>query len=75
LAFFSKKKDECFKQIKLTIEDTAYENRNANLFTKVEFDEIVAKLQSELEDTVQTELQMFYRMSGVMVQMLMFEAE
>ena len=44
LAFFSKKKDECANQIKLTIEDTAYENRNANLFTKVEFDEIVAKL-------------------------------
>ena len=44
LSFFAKKKDECFGQIKLTIEDTAYENRNANLFTKVEFDEIVSKL-------------------------------
>ena len=35
----------------------------------------MGKLKQELEETVTNELQMFYRMSGVMVQMLMFEAE
>ena len=35
----------------------------------------MTKLEEELEETVKSELQMFYRMSGVMVQMLMFEAE
>lgn len=32
-------------------------------------------LSKDMEETVNNELQMFYRMSGVMVQMLMFEAE
>ena len=75
LSFFSKKKDECFKQIQLAIEDTKYEQRNTKLFTAVDFEEIMNKLSSEMEDAVTSELTVFYRMSGVMVQMLMFDAE
>ena len=40
----------------MTIEDTKYEQRNANLLTKVEFDEIMAKLTEELEESVKSEL-------------------
>ena len=32
-------------------------------------------LSKEMEQTVKDELTIFYRMSGVMVQMLMFDAE
>lgn len=46
-----------------------------DLFTKMEFDDIIAKLKDEMEDVVKAELATFYRMSGVMIQMLMFEAE
>lgn len=75
LDFFSKKKDECFKQIQLSIEDTKYEQRNTKLFTAVDFEEIMSKLSSEMEEAVSSELTVFYRMSGVMIQMLMFDAE
>ena len=33
------------------------------------------KLQTEMESTVRAELEMFYRMSGVFIQMLMYDAE
>lgn len=33
------------------------------------------KMQQEIEETVKSEVQMLYRMSGVMVQMLLYEAE
>ena len=35
----------------------------------------MAKLSQEMEEIIKSELGMFYRMSGVMVQMLLFEAE
>lgn len=57
------------------MEDAQYEQRNNNIITKVEFEEIMAKLGQELEETVTNEIGMYYRMSGVMVQMLLFEAE
>ena len=53
--------------MKLAIEDAAYEQRNVNLFTKVDFEEIMTKLQKDMEETVSNEFSMFYRMSGVMV--------
>ena len=46
-----------------------------DLFTKIEFDEIMSNLEKDMEEIVKQELTIFYRMSGVMVQMLMFEAE
>ena len=57
------------------MEDAQYEQRNNNIITKVEFEEIMAKLGQELDETVTNEIGMYYRMSGVMVQMLLFEAE
>lgn len=75
LAFFAKKKDECCKQVSLALEDAQYEQRNTQLFTKVDFDDIMTKLQAEVNETVNNEVQRFYRMSGVMVQMLLYEAE
>ena len=33
------------------------------------------RIQADIKEVVESELQMFYRMSGVMVQMLMFNAE
>ena len=56
LNFFAKKRDECFHQVKLAIEDVSYENRNTQLFTKVDFDEMMSKMQTDLEETVKSEL-------------------
>lgn len=35
----------------------------------------MAKMQQDVNETVNNEVQIFYRMSGIMVQMLLFEAE
>lgn len=35
----------------------------------------MSKMQADLKETVTQELQMFYRMNGVMIQMMMSEAE
>jgi len=59
----------------LSLEDLKYEHRNTKLFTAIDFEEIMEKLSKEMEETVKNELTVFYRMSGVMVQMLMFDAE
>mmetsp|Transcript_16335 Transcript_16335/g.15677 ORF Transcript_16335/g.15677 Transcript_16335/m.15677 type:complete len:100 (+) Transcript_16335:18-317(+) len=38
-------------------------------------DGVFEKIHNEVEQTVRAELEMFYRMSGVFIQMLMFTAE
>jgi len=38
-------------------------------------EKVFERMQSEMETTVRQELEMFYRMSGVFIQMLMYEAE
>ena len=45
------------------------------LFTAHEFNDIMDKLSKEMEETVEKELTILYRQSGVMVQMLMLDAE
>lgn len=37
--------------------------------------EVVQDMEEEMRTTFKTELEIFYRMSGVMMQMIMFEAE
>ena len=45
------------------------------IFTKNDMQAAFSKLRGEVELTVRQELEMFYRMSGVFVQMLMHDAE
>lgn len=45
------------------------------LFTKTDLEKVFDRLQGEMETTVRQELETFYRMSGVFIQMLMYEAE
>lgn len=59
----------------MTIDDTSFEQRTQTIITKVGFDEIMDKLKTELEEVVRQELQIFYRMSGIMVQQMLFDAE
>lgn len=59
----------------MAIEDAQYENRNTQLFTKVDFDEIMSKMQTDLNEVVKEEINIIYRMNAVMIQMLLFEAE
>ena len=37
--------------------------------------EVVADMEEEMSRTFRAELEMFYRMSGIMIQMIMFDAE
>ena len=75
LRFFDKKKEECLKQVEIVMEDCQSDVSDQKLFTKMDFDELMEKVSLEIKDVMKQELQMFYRMSGVMVQMLMLSAE
>ena len=76
LSFFNLKKEQCNKQVKLAIEDTKDEClKQTAIFTKQDLEKTFERMQSEMELTVRQELETFYRMSGVFIQMLMFEAE
>ncbi len=62
--------------MKLAIEDTKDEClQQSAIFTKQDLEKVFERMQSEMETTVRQELEMFYRMSGVFIQMLMYEAE
>ena len=62
--------------MKLAIEDTKDEClQQTAIFTKQDLEKVFERMQSEMETTVRQELEMFYRMSGVFIQMLMYEAE
>ena len=37
--------------------------------------EVLADMEQEMRSTFKSELEMFYRMSGIMMQMIMFDAE
>ena len=37
--------------------------------------QVLEDMESEMRDTFKAELEMFYRMSGVMMQMIMFDAK
>ncbi len=37
--------------------------------------EVLDDMQQEMRTTFKSELEMFYRMSGIMMQMIMFDAE
>lgn len=62
--------------MKLAIEDTKDEClQQSAIFTRQDLEKVFERMQSEMETTVRQELEMFYRMSGVFIQMLMYEAE
>ena len=48
---------------------------SVNLFSKSEMLQVLEDMEREMRDTFKAELEMFYRMSGVMMQMIMFDAE
>jgi len=52
-----------------------YRNSGKNLFSKDEMLEVLDDMQQEMRTTFKSELEMFYRMSGIMMQMIMFDAE
>jgi hypothetical protein len=62
--------------VKLAIEDTKDEClQQSAIFTKQDLEKVFERMQSEMENTVRQELEMFYRLSGVFIKMLMYEAE
>ena len=54
---------------------TSLYSSSVNLFSKSEMLQVLEDMESEMRDTFKAELEMFYRMSGVMMQMIMFDAE
>lgn len=59
----------------LAVEDVRDEALKQPIFTKHDMESTFDKLKQEMESTVRQELEMFYRMSGVFIQMLMHDAE
>ena len=45
------------------------------LFTKQDMEQVLDDMEGEMRTTFKDELEIFYRMSGVFIQMLMFDAE
>lgn len=45
------------------------------LFSKQEMEQVLDDMEGEMRTTFRDELEIFYRMSGVFIQMLMYDAE
>ena len=53
-----------------------FDNRaNTQLFSKQEMEQLLDDMEGEMRSTFRDELEIFYRMSGVFIQMLMYDAE
>ena len=57
------------------VQDIREENTSAPLFSRQDFDRIMDKMNEEVVECVQGELENFYRMAAVFLQMVLFEAE
>eukprot|EP00347_Sterkiella_histriomuscorum_P009298 403341739 len=75
LGFFNLKKESCNKQIQLAIDDVEEDCLKSAIFTKSDMESTFERLRQEMQQTVRQELEMFYRMSGVFIQMMMHDAE
>lgn len=69
------KKDRCTREVETAFEQVRDRNSGKNLFSKDEMLEVLDDMQQEMRITFKSELEMFYRMSGIMMQMIMFDAE
>lgn len=70
------KKDQCHKQVSLAVDDARQEClKDSRFFTQEDLERAFERVREETLGTVRQELEMFYRMAGVFIQMLMFEAE
>ena len=49
--------------------------QNTQLFSKQEMEQVLDDMEGEMRTTFRDELEMFYRMSGIFIQMLMYDAE
>ena len=48
---------------------------NSQLFTKQDMEQVLDDMEGEMRETFKDELENFYRMSGIFIQMLMYDAE
>jgi hypothetical protein len=70
------KKAECSKQVELAFADAQADcTGGAVVFTRDDLEKAFGRGQAEAGEAVRQELETFYRMAGVFVQMLLFEAE
>jgi hypothetical protein len=67
LSFFKLKMAEGSQQAKLAVCDVRDENKKHGVFSRQQVDEIFDKLEEEVHETIQGEMENFYRMSGVFI--------
>mmetsp|Transcript_19146 Transcript_19146/g.18794 ORF Transcript_19146/g.18794 Transcript_19146/m.18794 type:complete len:183 (-) Transcript_19146:301-849(-) len=75
LKFFNLKKESAFKEVKLSLGDIREDSLDNAVFTKADVEGIFSKIEEEVVSTFRDELDRFYKMSGVFVQMLLHDAE
>lgn len=78
LSFFALKRDQCDRQVCLALADAKEDCLGSNqgvVFTKGDVERAFGRGTAEVGEAVRGELDTFYRMAGVFVQMLLFNAE
>lgn len=75
LNFFHLKKENAFKEVKMIIKDLEDEALENHVFTRNDVEAIFKKIYDDVSSTYRNELDRFYKMSGVFVQMLLHDAE
>jgi len=75
LNFFHIKKEAAYKEVKLSLKDIEEDALETQVFTRNDVENIFRKIEDEVSETYRTELDRFYKMSGVFVQMLLHDAE
>ena len=75
LNFFHIKKEKAYKEVNLELNDIKDESLENHVFTKKDVEGIFNKIEDVVLSTYKNELDRFYKMSGVFVQMLLHDAE
>ena len=60
---------------KVALLDYFLPRQNTQLFSKQEMEQVLNDMENEMRTTFTDELEVFYRMSGVFIQNVMFDAE
>ena len=75
LNFFHIKKETAYKEVKLNIKELEEDALENQVFTRNDVESIFKRIYDEVTETYRNELDRFYKMSGVFVQMLLHDAE
>lgn len=61
------KRDRCIQEVETAFEQVRDRSKNVTLFSKMDMEKVMDDMENEMTTTFKSELEIFYRMSGIFI--------